>query len=335
MSNLPRAVKSKRTKIRGPGIDESLLRPGHRWSASAAFSVTHPELASQWHKTKNGERTPDEYTYGSNELVWWNCPAGKDHIFKTSIKGRTKRGNGCPFCAGHKASVTNSLASLFPKVAKEFHSSKNGELQAKDIVAFSQKKYWWQCPVNVNHAWEACVANRTGNGTGCPFCAGTVVSDQNSLTVLYPEIRLYWHPTKNKNLSPDDVSFKSQKKVWWSCPKNRKEHVWQKDIASITANFDSRTHGCPFCSGKKLCKSNTLAHCRPDLAEQFHPTLNKDVTPDSIFVTTEKQIWWQCSVDAEHVWLANPYRRVNRGDGCPYCAKRSWLVKTPKPKKQK
>lgn len=76
------------------------------------LSITHPQLAVQWHQTKNSNLTPDQVTAGSGKKVWWICPKSPDHEWHTSIANRARLGRGCPYCAGKKASVTNSLASL-------------------------------------------------------------------------------------------------------------------------------------------------------------------------------------------------------------------------------
>jgi len=39
------------------------------------------------------------------------------------------------------------------------------------------------------------------------------------LLTEYPEIVSEWHPTKNGELKPDEVTHGSHKKVWWLCPK--------------------------------------------------------------------------------------------------------------------
>lgn len=42
-----------------------------RFAPKSPLSVTHPELAAQWHPTKNAELTP-----GSGKKVWWQCAEG-------------------------------------------------------------------------------------------------------------------------------------------------------------------------------------------------------------------------------------------------------------------
>ena len=43
-----------------------------------SLSETHPELAKQWHPTKNGELTPNDVTPGSSKIVWWKCDKADD-----------------------------------------------------------------------------------------------------------------------------------------------------------------------------------------------------------------------------------------------------------------
>ena len=40
----------------------------------------------------------------------------------------------------------------------------------------------------------------------------------NDLATLYPELAKEWHPTKNGNLKPCDVTKGKVKKVWWLLP---------------------------------------------------------------------------------------------------------------------
>tara|TARA_B100000315_G_C14397476_1_gene504867 strand:- start:107 stop:301 length:195 start_codon:yes stop_codon:yes gene_type:complete len=60
-----------------------------------------PEIAKEWHPTKNGDLTPDKVTYGSNKKVWWQCPKNIDHVWNSLIKDRTRIGirkRNCPDC---------------------------------------------------------------------------------------------------------------------------------------------------------------------------------------------------------------------------------------------
>ena len=41
------------------------------------------------------------------------------------------------------------------------------------------------------------------------------VSQRYNLQVINPTLSKEWHPTKNANITPNDVTPKSHKKVWW------------------------------------------------------------------------------------------------------------------------
>ncbi|DBA66780.1 TPA: hypothetical protein ACH3X2_001923 [Trebouxia sp. C0005] len=58
---------------------------------------------------------PDKITAGSRKMVHWictNCPKGQAHLFVASPKNRLGGNRGCPFCAGKRACICNSLQSL-------------------------------------------------------------------------------------------------------------------------------------------------------------------------------------------------------------------------------
>ena len=133
--------------------------------------TTHPELAAQWHPTKNGKLTPREVSQGSEKRVWWQCEKG--HDYQAVIFSRAE-GTGCPYCAGKKAwPGFNDLASQYPALMQEWHPTLNEGVAPEKLTKGSHKAVWWQC--GEGHVWKAVVYSRTrANGTGCPVCAGTV-----------------------------------------------------------------------------------------------------------------------------------------------------------------
>ena len=76
-----------------------------------------PELARQWHPTKNGALTPDQVLPGSHRQVWWMC--GQGHEWRAQIKSRVA-GCGCPVCANRKIQTAeNDLAACYPELARQ------------------------------------------------------------------------------------------------------------------------------------------------------------------------------------------------------------------------
>ncbi len=219
-------------RVRGNGCP---FCSGYRASAARNFAVAFPEAALEWHPDRNGALRPEDVAAYSEGKVWWRCAHG--HEWLTAVLFRT-RGQGCPFCAGTLVTPETSLAARDPAVAKQWHSTKNGDLTPRDVLPHSSRRVWWKCRKGPDHVWEATVAGRSKGG--CPFCAGKRVSVSTCLATVHPDLASQWHPTKNGKLTPHDVTRGSTHRVWWRCPSGHEWHVC----------VNARTHrvtGCPQC----------------------------------------------------------------------------------------
>jgi hypothetical protein len=205
------------------------------------------------------------------------------------------------------------LSVTHPGLAAQWHPTKNGDLRPEDVTAGSHKKVWWKCPKGDDHEWEASIASRA-RGTGCPCCRGLQATRSTCLTATHSEIAKEWHPTKNGDLTPADVTAGSNKKVWWQCSK-ASDHEWEAIIANWIKGC-----GCPWCSNRRLNESNCLAATYPEIAKEWHPTKNGDLTPSNVAPKSGKRVWWQC--DKRHEWQAAVSHRVN-GTACPICSNRT------------
>jgi hypothetical protein len=63
------------------------------------LSVTHPEVAREWHPDKNGGLSPDAVTSESQLRVWWRCPEHPEQEWQAVVATRAK-GGGRPACDG-------------------------------------------------------------------------------------------------------------------------------------------------------------------------------------------------------------------------------------------
>ena len=278
--------------------------------ASQSLADVNPELAKQWHPTKNGDLTPYDVRAGSSIKAWWKCPEGDDHEWDAVIADRHS-GIGCAICSNYKVVKSNSLATLNPELASEWHPTKNKDLTPDDVHPGSAKRVWWKCPKGDDHEWQTVVHSRSW-GRKCPVCSGRKVVKSTCLKTLNPNLASEWHPTKNGKLTPSDVSPKSSKKVWWQCSQNN-NHEWNAIIINRNAGL-----GCPICSNQKVVLSNCLATLHPDLAAQWHPTKNDKLTPFDVGAGSGKRVWWKCPEGDDHVWRADIKRR-SLGRGCPIC----------------
>lgn len=136
----------------------------------------------------------------------------------------------------------------------------------------------------------------------------TPLTNKNRLSARCPNLVKEWHPSNP--FTPHDVSYNSGKTVKWRCLE--KEHIWNVSIRDRTRDDT----GCPYCSGRRLCKGNSLAILRPDLAKELHP--NNAFKATEVTTRSCKIALWVCSKNNAHQWHAKVNKRVNRSK-CPYC----------------
>ena len=267
------------------------------------------ELLAEWDSARNLPLTPETVSRGSKHRVWWTCAHG--HHWQAAVHTRSGSGTGCPFSTDRRAiHGETDLATRYPELARQWHPTKNGSLTPHDVLPGSHRKVWWVC--DKGHEWRAAVSARV-NGSGCPVCTSKkIVPGINDLASQYPAVAKEWHPTKNGSLTPEQVAPASNKKVWWICDKG---HEYQATVASRI----QRNGGCPYCANTKVLPGyNDLATLYPHVASQWHPTLNRPLTPDHILPGSRRKVWWQSKNG--HIWQAVVYSRTGvQNSGCPFC----------------
>lgn len=210
-------------------------------------------LEKEWDYVKN-EKKFSECTKGCHYKAWWThiCKCGEKHEWQQVFKSRVA-GRNCPYCANvpKKLCKCKSLEYLYPEVAKEWHPTKNIK-KPNEVFSQGSLKAWWLCNKSKcehKHEWQAGIHERTSLGQGCPKCSNRSICICYSLYMLFPEIAKEWHPTKNKILENKGVNIKnvtakSNKNIWWLCPKG---HEWQSNIADRTRK-DNRQLVCKICN---------------------------------------------------------------------------------------
>ena len=86
-----------------------------------------PEIAKEWHPTKNGSLKSQEFLTGSNKKIWWRCTKGHQYIAPISRRTQ-KNSSGCPFCKNKK--VTKDEWEIFLKVAPTDFQPNFGDSQS-------------------------------------------------------------------------------------------------------------------------------------------------------------------------------------------------------------
>lgn len=139
----------------------------------------------------------------------------------------------------------------------------------------------------------------------------------------HPEIAAMWHPTAN-DCGPDEITCGSGRRIALICPRcgYGKNGEWRPVLSSVC-----RTRGgCPVCAGRIVVKGvNDVATVRPEIAEQWHPTLNT-IKPDQITSGSGLHVYLVCKTcgygqNGEwHPLLAFACGSGVNHTGCPQCA---------------
>ena len=171
------SVQSRtRKSIGNKGPTNCPICSGRKTILSNSLSQTHPHLAAQWHKLLNKRVNPEQVGFGSSRKIWWKCPEGDDHIWKSTINSRTSQDSGCAVCDGKLIVSSNSLATTHPLIANTWHHLKNGNLSPNKVSYGSHKTVWWKCDKHEDHEWKTSVWSRVNRN--CPFCSLTPQSRQ-------------------------------------------------------------------------------------------------------------------------------------------------------------
>ena len=357
----------KRT-IRGYGCP---VCSGHKVLAGFNDLATIcPDVAEEWHPTKNGDLLPSQVAPKSGKKVWWICRKG--HEWQACIGSRTHLRARCPICNQELKTSFPEQAILFycriltsatsrntdygkeidiylPKYrtgiehnGRYYHKDKQ-ELDEKKIAFFAQKGIRI---ISVVESDKNSVFNNTieysvsSNKESLNWTIGELLKligfenidvdverdaskiyeqyivgeKANSLASNNPEVAKEWNYKKNGLLTPELVSNSSGKKVWWKCCKG---HEWR-----ATVSDRKKGYGCPYCAGRMVLQGyNDLETTHPNLALEWHPTKNGELSPSMVSYGSGKKVWWKCSQG--HEWQAKIQSR-NNGTGCRECHRKQF-----------
>lgn len=208
-------------------------------------------------------------------------------------------------------SGANDWTSRYPTTAMQWDTGKNG-CAPEEACSGSLRRYWWRC--KKGHSWQALIKNQIDTwSVSCPYCTGQcVLTGDNDLQTLRPDLAAEWDTAKNFPLRPNVVTPESSLPVFWRC---KLVHSY---LAEISRRMEKGS-GCPYCAGKKALPGyNDLKTMCPEVAAEWHPTLNGDLRPKNILYNSARKAWWHCAQG--HEWQAVIRSRTGASrTGCPEC----------------
>ncbi len=222
----------------------------YRFVVKNSLQEMRPNIAKEWHPTKNDGWSPIGLSWKSERKVWWLCDKCGNE-YEMTVAHRVT-GNGCPVCAKEKFARTyrknrvNKYGGIVDsKLLNEWNYEKNKGLTPDAFPKGSNDKVWWKCE-KCGYEWKAKISNRH-HGRGCPCCSNRiVVKGKNDLLTLYPELCKEWDYEKNGLLLPNQITPGRNAKVWWKCSKCGHSY------AAPPNRRTSQRSGCRKCADKMI-----------------------------------------------------------------------------------
>jgi len=133
------------------------------WNRQPSLTQSqHPAMLEfDFERNRKAGFDPDKITAGSNKMVHWictKCPKGQPHLFMAAPKQRIRVNTACPYCTHAKACICNSLQSLYPAIAADYDTARNG-VGPEQVLPRSHHVAFWKDASG--RAWEQSPKQRT------------------------------------------------------------------------------------------------------------------------------------------------------------------------------
>lgn len=204
-----------------------------------------------------------------------------------------------------------------PRAIAEWDWARNDATRDPWSLTGASRTAWWVC--DQGHSWTTSPSVRGAAGSNCPYCVGQEVwPGHTDFGTLHPDVAGEWDNAPGVNQGdPGHVSATSARRITWRC------HAGHRWVAPIR-DRSQLGYGCPYCAGRRVIPGETdLATLRPDVAAEWHPELNGELSPDVVPRGSRKKAWWKGACG--HSWQAIIASRTRNGHGCPYCTNQAVL----------
>ena len=271
------------------------------------LATTHPDIAKEWHPTKNGNLKPTAVMKYTNKKVWWLGKCG--HEWEALIVSRTVGKMGCPIC--------NPVGTSFPEQAllfyilKVFPDAKHRYKKARiefdiylekmNIAIEYDGVYYHQGKkklIKDNSKDEFCFRN------GIQLIR---IREEGLPTTDYAINIVREKPYLEQTL--EDVIIKLLSII----------------SPDVKINIDlERDYGFIKLSYFQLGRELSLAMKYPEVASEWDNNKNYPLTAYDVLPNSNKKVWWICSKG--HSYQSNITNRTRVRSGCPYCSGNKVIV---------
>ena len=258
-----------------------------------------PEIAKEWHPTKNGVLLPENFTPGEDYCAWWKC-SKCGHSWQAHIYSRTgKMKQGCPKCSLKRQGHTYRRNRARRMSLEQWCNNNNmneilldWDYEAnlkdpscpdtpKDCPYGSPRPVHWACHVCGNK-WPAAPTSRRERKGNCKKCSGRLlVSGQNDLKTWCQKHNRQdlideWDYEKNKfdPMCPDlpeETRYNQTILVHWEC------HLCGNKWTDRVNDRTNRNFHCRNCTKTIRAKAHQKRVRNIDTGEVFDSILDAEL----------------------------------------------------------
>lgn len=286
------------------------------------FATIYPEIAKEWHPTKNGELKPNMFSKKNGKKVWWQCQFG--HDWEATIHDRAD-GTGCPIC-------NNRKLTSFPEQAIFFYIKKiypDAINRCKNIFGNTMEIDVYIPSLAIGIEYDGAFWHNKGDAEERDHAKYILCKEKNITLIRVSEL-VDFRQRKEKS---EDILFTVNKR-------NYKDDLVKVilDIIEYIKKLDKKK---AYVKSNLKCYEvdinlerdenkikqyltyvdNSLVELRPDLVEEWNYEKNGNLKPGMFGINSNDTAWWKCKT-CGHEWKTTIiHRGGKRNSGCPECAK--------------
>lgn len=274
------------------------------------LATKNPDLAKEWHPTKNGDLKPNMVFSSQNKKVWWLCPVG--HEYQATINKRSgPNGTHCPICnSGRQTSFREQalyfyVRKMYPDAISRYKPDNFGRFELDIFIpslrlAIEYDGVAWHKNENFDRErkkYHMChelgiklirVKEKMPEELGLDLADTIISSDDFESEEGF---------TKALHIVLEDIDFSD---IYWLKP---------IDINLSRDRFEIMKYATEI--------KNSFADEYPEKAKDWHPTKNGILKPTMFKPKSDFKAWWLCP-DCGHEYERTINNQVN-GGGCPKC----------------
>lgn len=160
----------------------------------------------------------------------------------------------------------------------------------QEIGYASNKKYWFNCPKSIHKPFQKTISFLTNkkkeNVKEKLFCNACESVGQYIIdTYGEDNFNKVWSDKNTKD--PFGILKGSEQKIWIKCINDNTHPDYEQ-----VCNTFCKGIGCPYCTGHKVCLTNSLGYLYPESLKYWSDKNNK--TPYDYTCGSNYKAWWKC-----------------------------------------